>query len=60
VLHLRNTKPVKLSPLEEDMFKGDVFYISEVKFLRDRNGKVTGFEVSNGRAKGIGFEKINN
>lgn len=49
---------VKLTPLEKDSFKGDVYFINELSFTRDERGKVIGFTVSNGRTRGILFEKI--
>lgn len=58
ILHIKNTKEIKLSPIEEDTFKGDIFFISEVMFLKNEDGNVKAFTVSNGRTKGIYFEKI--
>ncbi len=54
---IRNTKEIKLSPLDEDSFKGDIYFISEINFLRDESGWVNAFTVSNGRTKGILFER---
>lgn len=54
---LMNTEPIGLSPLEEDLFKGEVFFISELKFNRDESGTVSGFAVSNGRTRGVQFDK---
>ncbi len=56
-LLIRNAGEVKLSAIKEDLYKGDVFFISELAFARDGAGKVTGFSVSSGRTKGISFEK---
>lgn len=47
---------VKLSPADNDSFSGG-FPVAEIKYLRDDNGKIKGFNVSNGRARGIYFEK---
>jgi CubicO group peptidase (beta-lactamase class C family) len=33
------------------------FPIAEVKFVRDESGNITGFEASNGRTRGVFFEK---
>jgi CubicO group peptidase (beta-lactamase class C family) len=57
-LLIRNAGEVRLSPVKKDLYKGDVFFISELAFLRDGAGRVTGFSVSSGRTKGIGFEKL--
>jgi hypothetical protein len=57
LLKLRNTKDVELSAIEKDSYRGDVFFISQVDFQRDGAGKVASFTVSNGRTKGVRFEK---
>ncbi|MCK5137959.1 MAG: beta-lactamase family protein [Bacteroidales bacterium] len=57
MLHIKNTKEIKLSPIEENTFKGDVFFISELVILKDDGGEVKAFTVSNGRTRGIYFEK---
>jgi hypothetical protein len=58
VVLLRNTPEVKLDPLKVDEYKGDVYFLTDVKFIRDEAGKVTGFEASNGRTRGIRFDKL--
>jgi hypothetical protein len=35
-----------------------VYFLTDVKFIRDEAGKVTGFEASNGRTRGIRFDKL--
>ena len=55
---IRNTEPVELDALKVDLYKGDVYFLTEVKFVRDEAGGVTGFEASNGRTKGIRFERF--
>jgi len=55
---IRNTPEIELDALKVDLYKGDVFFLSEVKFTRDEAGAVTGFEASNGRTKGIRFDKL--
>jgi hypothetical protein len=50
---------VKLTATDEDSFGGG-FPVAEVKYLRDENGKIKGFNISNGRARGIYFEKKDN
>ncbi|MCK5068277.1 MAG: hypothetical protein KAR16_12595 [Bacteroidales bacterium] len=57
VLLIRNTKEIKLSVVKEDVYKGDIFFIGELAFVKDESGNVTGFAASNGRTKGIGFER---
>ena len=51
---------VELSPTEEDKFSGNVFFIGEIAFKRNGSGRVTGFEVGNGRTKGVKFERMAN
>ena len=58
VVLIQNTEPIELSALKVDLYKGDVFFLSEIQFLRDEAGTVTGFEASNGRTKGIRFERF--
>ncbi len=53
----RNMKDIKLTPTEDDTFSGDVFFLGEVAFKKDKAGKVNGFTVSNGRTKGIYFQR---
>jgi CubicO group peptidase (beta-lactamase class C family) len=56
-LLIRNTREIKLSPVEEDSFKGDVFFINQVDLIRDEKGGISGFAVSNGRTRGILFKR---
>jgi hypothetical protein len=58
VILLRNSPEIKLSAIKEDVYKGDVFFIGEVEFLRDNAGRAMGFKASNGRTRGIGFERL--
>jgi len=57
-LLIRNTEDIELKPMDTDSFSGDAFFISEVNFLRDTGGIITGFMVSNGRTRGIWFGRI--
>jgi hypothetical protein len=57
-LMIRNTEEIELDPMEEDNFSGDVFFIDQMNFLRNDQGEVTGFTVSNGRTRGIRFEVV--
>ncbi len=53
----KNLKDIVLSPIEDDTFSGDVFFMGEVAFKRDSKGMINEFTVSNGRTKGIQFAK---
>ncbi|MEA3461152.1 MAG: serine hydrolase domain-containing protein, partial [Bacteroidota bacterium] len=57
VLVIRNTEEIELSSIAEDIYRGDVYYIGELAFQRNNSGQVTSFTASNGRTKGIRFEK---
>ncbi len=50
-------EPNELSPANVDAFSAG-FPIAEVKFIRDEEGNITGFEASNGRTRGVFFEKL--
>ncbi len=58
VLLIRNTKEIELSAVKEDTYKGDIYFIGELLFQRDKSGQVTGFSAANGRTRGIVFEKF--
>jgi CubicO group peptidase (beta-lactamase class C family) len=53
----KNLKDIALSPVEDDTFSGDVFFMSEAAFQRDAGGMINAFAVSNGRTKDIIFLK---
>jgi CubicO group peptidase (beta-lactamase class C family) len=54
---LRNFEDIELSTAEKDNFSADVFFIQEMVFKRNGQGTINGFEISNGRTKGVSFEK---
>ena len=58
VIRHRRFGPVTLTHTSEDNFSGTL-PVSQVAFKRDAEGKVTGFEAGNGRARGIVFTKVN-
>ena len=53
----KNLKDIKFSPVEDDTFSGNVFFMQKAAFKRDTEGEVNGFSVSNGRTKGVLFNK---
>ena len=56
VLRHRRIDDLVISSEKKDEFTAS-FPIPELKFIRNENGKVTGFEASSGRSKGIVFKK---
>jgi CubicO group peptidase (beta-lactamase class C family) len=59
-LILSHTKydDVKLSPITVNQFSCPYWWMSNLIFHRDRNGKITGFEINSGRVLHLYFEKI--
>jgi hypothetical protein len=56
VLRHRRMDDMVLTAVKKDEYTA-TFPIPELKFLRNEQGEVTGFEASSGRSKGIVFEK---
>jgi CubicO group peptidase (beta-lactamase class C family) len=57
VIRHRRFGPIALTHTNGDSFSGTL-PVSQVVFRRDAQGKVTGFEAGNGRARGIVFTKV--
>jgi hypothetical protein len=57
VIRHRRFGPVPLTHTSGDNFSGTL-PVSQLVFRRDVEGKVTGFEAGNGRARGIVFRKV--
>src|SRR5688500_10119048 len=57
VIRHRRFGPVPLTYTTTDTFSGTL-PVSQVVFKRDAEGKITGFEAGNGRARGIVFTKV--
>lgn len=55
--HWRNP-PATLSPTAEDVFSGDQWWFPEVRFTRDREGRVEGFAVTGSRVRDLIFERV--
>ncbi len=49
--------PIQLNPGTEGEFSGG-FPIGNISFIENNEGEITGFTVSNGRTRGVLFEKI--
>ena len=58
VIRHRRFGPAPLTHTSGDSFSGTL-PVSQVVFKRDAEGKVTGFEAGNGRARGIVFTRVN-
>jgi CubicO group peptidase (beta-lactamase class C family) len=57
VIRHRRFGPVTLTHTTGDSFSGTL-PVTQVVFKRDAEGKITGFEAGNGRARGIVFKKV--
>lgn len=55
--HLMNDD-VTLTPVLRDLFDGDAWFLSEVRFLRDAGGRVTGMLISASRIKDVRFRRL--
>lgn len=50
-------KKILLNPMKVDLFRGNSPSYSEVKFVRDDHGSITGFKISSERVKNLFFHK---
>ena len=48
---------IALTPLAKDQFRGAAFFMQEVRFLRDGEGRVTGMTVGGGRVTAVKFAR---
>jgi CubicO group peptidase (beta-lactamase class C family) len=53
----RNLEDIELTPVKPDHFNGSIYFIGELAFERNASGAVAAFTVSNGRTKGVLFER---
>jgi CubicO group peptidase (beta-lactamase class C family) len=56
-LNAMRLDPFPLSHRQGDEFSSSQFFLSTLSFRRAGNGRITGFEASNGRTKGVWFKK---
>ena len=49
---------IVLLPLLKDEFRGEAWFLREVKFLRDESGAVSEMLISNGRSRNLRFPKV--
>jgi CubicO group peptidase (beta-lactamase class C family) len=49
---------VVLSPLKSDNFEGNASWFSNLKFFRDENKKIVGFNLSAGRVRNLVFKRV--
>jgi|TARA_R110000737_G_scaffold157205_1_gene185739 CubicO group peptidase (beta-lactamase class C family) len=57
VKHIR-VSDFTINPYEVDLFTDNSWFFSQVQFFRNSENKVTGFKVSNGRARNNHFTKV--
>ncbi len=55
--HRRHTDAT-LSPTITDTFTTDTWFMRSIHFVRDRDRRITGFEVSEGRSRNVRFAKV--
>jgi len=53
----RRHNDIKLNPTKEDMFLGEQWFFRQVRFTRDIDKQITGFELSGGRVRNLRFDK---
>ena len=58
ILQHRKFAEVKLSPIAPDQFSCPNWWMNNLKFLRDKKGVITGFEVNAGRVLHLLYSKI--
>ena len=58
ILQHRKFADVKLTPVAPDQFSCDNWWMSNLKFLRDKKGVVTGFEVNSSRVLHLLYSKM--
>ena len=54
----RRLDSAPLIPTIDDTFTTTHWFMRSVRFTRDRSGRITGFEASNGRSRNVRFEKV--
>ena len=57
VVHQLGQTPQPLRHVSGDSFSAEVFHLNEIAFQRAGNGSATAFTVSNGRTRGVLFER---
>lgn len=55
--HHQRHDDMKLTPSAPDVFQSNAWYLGEVQFTRNKSNQVTGLRASNGRVRGVAFEK---
>ncbi len=58
ILQHRKFADVKLTPVAPDQFSCDNWWMTNLKFLRDKKGTVTGFEVNSSRVLHLLYSKM--
>ena len=54
--HIRH-EPTTLTPISPDTFSTSAWFMGNIVFIMDAQGKVTGMKVSSGRVKNVQFER---
>lgn len=56
VVDVPRNEPIKFSPFQTDLFEGEYDFV--IRFKRNGNKQVSGFFLSNGRARNLFFKKV--
>ena len=56
-VHQRHSD-IQLTPVKQDFFSGNIWFFSQVEFVRDDQGTITGCKVSSGRVRNVLFNKV--
>jgi hypothetical protein len=55
--HHQRHDDMKMNPVRPDVFRASDWYLGEVEFQRNKANQITGLRASNGRVRGVKFEK---
>ncbi len=58
VVSHRRLDNIVLEPVRFDLFRSEIWFFRKVQFVRDREGQLTGFNVSNERLWDLWFKKL--
>jgi CubicO group peptidase (beta-lactamase class C family) len=57
VVQHRRHDDITLTPRASDMFSGNIWWLSRIAFVRDKENRIIGFKLSGGRVRNLRFDK---